>query len=366
MVGASKKVNYYRLALRSGRKHRMILSGDDRLKGYGGGYFSYLAAVFDSGDENGTWHRLRLEGDFYECKYEIMAAASNEDLRYVLEDESVAPMEQLKILKKQSWTRKVNTGDMLLHGIEGRFLWVFIGVTGASLDSQFQIEGFQVEFPQKSFVEYLPEIYQNSGRNSFFERYMAVFQSLYEDLEKEIDRLPEYLDYETAPDEYLPLFAEWTGNWASGRGFSAKQMRYLFRHLQRLQSGRGTRRTMRDMICMFTGKDAVIVEYFKWHDWMERDSSLAGNYEQLFGKSKDTFSVIIDASDSETGSTVSREKLMRLLEDYIPFGMHCNIVLLEKNSHMDSHCYLDKNSCLATPVTADTCGFGLDGNFILS
>ena len=69
MVEVGKKVNFYRLALRRGKMHRMTLSEDDRLTGFGGGMFCYLAPVFDSSDYEGTWHRLRLEGTFSNCKY---------------------------------------------------------------------------------------------------------------------------------------------------------------------------------------------------------------------------------------------------------------------------------------------------------
>ena len=53
--------------------------------------------------------------------------------------------------------RRVNTPDLLLHDLEGRYLWILIRVLGAGSDSSFTIEGFLVEFPWRSFVEYLPE-----------------------------------------------------------------------------------------------------------------------------------------------------------------------------------------------------------------
>jgi phage tail-like protein len=363
MTGASRKVNFYRLALEKGSRYRMTLSEDDCLTGMGGGLFCYRSQVFDSQDPDGTWHRLVLEGTFRDCKYEITVAATNADLRDLME-ETESMEEQLNILKEQAWTRKVNTPDFLLHGIQGRYLWVFIRATGARLDSSFRIEGFHVEFPQGSFIEYLPEIYQESGRNSFFERYLTVFQSLYEDLEHEVERIPEYLDYETAPDKNLPLFAAWTGSWDAGYEYRPQQMRYLLRNLQKIQSGRGTRQTLEQMIRIFTGKDAVIIEYFKWHDWMEKESSMEEIYERLFGRSEDTFTVILDMSDKS--GDLSRGRLLDLLEAYVPLGMHCNLVLLEKNSRMDGHCYLDRNGCLSTPAAADAGGFGLDGNYILS
>ena len=51
MVKTAKKVNMFRLALRRGIKYRMELTDDDRLCGSGGGYFAWLAPVFDSMDQ---------------------------------------------------------------------------------------------------------------------------------------------------------------------------------------------------------------------------------------------------------------------------------------------------------------------------
>ena len=362
MLESAKKVNFYRLALTRGKRHRMELSEDNRLIGNGGGYFSYLAPMFDSEDYNGTWHRLCLNGEFDGCKYEIVAAATNVDLSDILEDENCTPVQQLELLKEYTHTRRVNTEDMLLHELQGRYLWVFISVSGSRIDSRFIIDGFHVEFPYGSFTEYLPEIYQQE-RGEFFERYMAVMQSLYEDLEKEVEHIPNYLDYETTPTENLPIFAEWTGDWAAGENYSPKQMRYLFNHLQEIQSGRGTKKVMEQMIQLVTGYKATIVEYFKWHDWMQKKSDLLESYERLFGKNEDTFTVIIDISSNE--KEISREWLARFLEDYTPLGMNCNVVLLHANSNMDTHCYLDKNSCLSTPITADADGVILGGNYIL-
>lgn len=61
----------------------------------------------------------------------------------------------------------------------------------------------------------------------------------------------------------------------------------------------------------------------------------------------------------------AKEKLLQLMEDYIPLGMNCNLVLLDWSSHMDTHCYLDKNSRLSIPEQADTSGFVLGGNYVL-
>ena len=345
MVEVGKKVNFYRLALRRGKMHRMTLSEDDRLTGEGGGTFCYLAPMFDSTDYEGTWHRLRLEGTFSNCKYEVIAAATDVNLEETITDEALDFSDKLELLKDYGYVRKVNTDDMLLHNLQGRYLWVFIKVTGSKIDSSFKIEGFSVEFPHGSFVEYLPEIYQDE-RNSFFERYMAVLQSLYEDLEQEVDFVPRYLDYETAPDVNLKLFAEWTGRWNENGRWTPEQLRYLIRNLQSIQCGRGTWTVMEKMIYLMTGQKAAVIEHFRWKDWADKDSVHLKEYYKKYKNDEDTFVVVIDATEKEVG--MSERTLEKMLEDYTPLGMNCKVLYLKKKSLMDSQAYLEENSYLTS------------------
>ena len=159
MMETGKKLNFYRLGLKEGKTRRMELTESYRLTGQGSGAFLYLAPVYDSMDLKGTWHRLVLEGTFRNCKYEIFAAAADTDLSAAVEqlwEEGRSPEEAFGDWKS---VRRVNTPDLLLHDLEGRYLWILIRVLGAGSDSSFTIEGFRVEFPWRSFVEYLPEIY---------------------------------------------------------------------------------------------------------------------------------------------------------------------------------------------------------------
>lgn len=97
-----------------------------------------------------------------------MAAASNEDLRGFLHAEERTADQIEEMLREQTFIRKVNTDDLLLHSLTGQYLYILIRVSGARVDSHFQIDGLHVEFPWGSFVEYLPEIYQTFGRDTFF------------------------------------------------------------------------------------------------------------------------------------------------------------------------------------------------------
>lgn len=364
MKKMKKSVNFYHLALHGGRLHRMEFSGEDVLRGAGGGLFSYLAPVFDTEDLDSTYHRLVLEGNFTDCRYEILAAATNVDLGEELFAPDTTPAMQKEILREHSHVRRVNTQDLLLHELTGRYLWVWIGVTGSMADSSFTIKGFHMEFPAGSFVEYLPEVYQEP-EDSFFSRYMAVLQSLYEDLEQKLDHIPEQLDYETTGQENQSLFAGWVGLEPGACSLTPEQRCYLLKNLQKFQSGKGTREVLRQVLELVTKRKVVILEYFKWHDWMQKGSLLLEQYEELYGKDASIFAVFIDCVGEHPDELPSRTALYRLIEEYMPLGMSCRLICLNDASNLDTNCYLDVNSRLAIPTLADTRGFALGGSQIL-
>lgn len=364
MKKIKKSVNFYHLSLHGGCLHRMEFSKEDALTGKGGGLFAYLAPVFDTEDLDSTYHRLVLEGSFTDCRYEILAAAVNTDLREELLSPDTTPAMQKEILQEHPHVRRVNTQDLLLHELTGRYLWVWIGVTGSMKDSSFTIRGFHMEFPRSSFVEYLPEVYQEPG-DSFFSRYMAVLQSLYEDLEQKLDHIPEQLDYETTGQENQSLFAGWVGLEPGACSLKPEQRCCLLKNLQRFQSGKGTKEVLRQVLELMTQRKAVILEYFKWHDWMQKGSLLLEQYEELYGKDAGSFVVFIDCVGESQDHLPSRTVLYRVIEEYMPLGMNCRLIFLNDSSHLDINCYLDVNSRLAIPTLADTRGFALGGSQIL-
>lgn len=364
MQKTRKRINYCRLFLREGSLHRIKRTMDDTLVGAGGGSFAYLAPMFDTMDIGSSFHRFLLHGEFKDCKYEVIAAATNVDISEVMLAEGTTPREQAEILKELDHVRKVNNDDFLLHDLEGRFLWIQIIVSAAKVDSRFEITGFEVEFPRSSFVEYLPEIYQDTD-DTFFYRYMAALQSLYENLETKVSDVPKKLDYESTDEENLNDLAGWVGFEESKITYTPEQLRILIGDLTQIQAGKGTVNVLKKMLTLITGKDVYVVEYFKWHDWMKNSPKLVEDFAKIYGSEESVFTVLIDFRETKNEDLPDSQWVMNQIEEYTPFGLKCNLAYLQESNHLDTHCYLDVNSYLSTPVKADTKGFVLGGNFVL-
>ncbi len=364
MQREEKKKNYYRLGLQGGRLERMVLTEDFRLSGSGGGTFYYLAPVFDTQEMSESFHRFCLEGEFYKCKRNVLVAATDRDLRDVLEEESLSFLEISELMMSCDYKRRVNQDDFLLHELTGRYLWILVTVTAAQLDSGFTIEGFSVVFPKSSFIEYLPELYQNE-KDTFFYRYMAALQSLYTDLEEEVKRVPSYLDYHMTSDENVTALSAWVGLQGERILYTPDQLRSILEDLGQIQSGKGTIYVLQKILQLMTGKEVTIIEYFKRNDWM-RYSDLKEEFDILYGSDPETFTCMLDFTKDRTEEIPSVSSIMNLIDQLIPFGLQYNLVFLQETYNMDMHCYLDVNSHLSTPESADTTGFVLGGNYVLA
>jgi len=60
-----------------------------------------------------------------------------------------------------------------------------------------------------SFAKYLPAVYQGASPDSFFMRFIALYQKIYLDFQKEIEGFVNSLDADTASTEELFILAEW-------------------------------------------------------------------------------------------------------------------------------------------------------------
>ena len=109
------------------------------------------------------------------------------------------------------WKRvgEPNPSDALLESAEGRYLWVKIELIGSE-DSSPWVESVRTYFPRTSYLRYLPELYRSDEASAaFLERFLSVFESVFVDIEEEIENVTRYFDPEGTPAEQLP----WLGSW---------------------------------------------------------------------------------------------------------------------------------------------------------
>lgn len=313
----------------------------------GAGKAGFLSRVLDSREKDTQWHRLTFratggEGD----PYRVTVFAANQlllpgggDIPSLVADEGLSFEE--KLARMGDFVKKQASGfsDMLLFEVEGRYLWLAVELFAQGSPPP-KLGNFQVFFPKQSWMGYLPEVYQASDKDRFLERYLAVFQVLYESMDEKIRGIPGMLDVERTEEENLIRLAEWLDITGS-HIWNGAQLRLLLKQAVRLYRMRGTREGIRAMIRLYTGGEAYIVEQCRLKPFMEDEKSKR-DLTRLYGSSPDVVSVIMEKEYAPTQRAY--HALQRVIEEMKPARIEVELVILEPYMYLGGHTYMGINS----------------------
>lgn len=313
----------------------------------------YFSRLLDSREKQMQWHRLLMEGNtvsessvrvwIYTSEQPVIHCGEKEwDLAALLEDSQISEQVKQDILAPYCVRILDNPKDCLLHDVQGRFLWFCIRFVTQS-GTIPSITKIKIIFPKNTWLQYLPDIYQeNKESASFVERYLGMFQSLYQDMTASIWRVPQYLDVDVASGAFL----EWLTSWISIEDsylWKEEQLRYLLQHGMELYQKRGTVAYLEEMIKLYTGRQPYIIEQHDLEAFLGQ-SGYAEKLRILYGADSYIFTVIVDRE----GQISNREYqvLTKIIEQAKPAHMESNIIVLEPYIFLDQHSYLGINSVL--------------------
>lgn len=334
-----------------------------------GGYF--FTRLLDSRERRLEWHRLvyapekereatvrvsvyasdtrELLPDRTSWEYK---AGETRDLEVFLRDAQI-PLKQKKerlhpFLKRQTEGQE----DILLHGITGRYLWLLFELfhDGTEVEdavcggrkTEPGIQGIRVYFPKQSLMKYLPEVYQASDKEHFLERYLAIFQTLIEELNQEIRETPRLLDADTAEEWALPWLAGWLGIGGSYM-WSQERLRKLLKEGAQLYKKRGTREGILSLLRLYTGHEAWLVEYHQLEPFL-KDRAVKEELCRLYGRNPCRLTVLVEKEAVPTQKEY--RALLRVLEEVTPVQMEMTLLALEPYLFLGAHTYLGLNSVL--------------------
>lgn len=297
--------------------------GVSLLEGRGEG--RYDTRVFDCGERGMKWHRLTVGGSALQnCLVIVYAAEKEED----------AASEEAEKGRFQ------NPEDVLLYGVEGRYLRLrFVLRAGADV----RISRVKISFPWQTWLSYLPEIYREQAEtDSFFARYLHIFQTIYDDMTEQIARTAERLSPYTGEIAALEELSDWFGL-EKRELWNEQQRRYLIRHAVRLSEIRGTGAYLKELIFLATGKSVYIVEYgslLPFFDGSKTEETL----RRLYAAGPYEFTLLLEQSGQ------ADEKELYLIGEIVemakPAHMACRIVAPPPYLFLGQHTYLGMNSIL--------------------
>lgn len=316
----------------------------------------YTSFALDTRERETVWHRMRLSA-------EIPGNASVRLLLYCSDSDQV-PGEREETLDhwlsrpEVTWADRENFflahaqqvcegwEDATLYGLQGRYLWfclIFL-CCGEQLP---KVRALKLEFPRIAFVDYLPQVYRGrESVNSFLTRFISVFQSLYVDLEEDIDLMPVRFDPAAAPAEFLHWLAE---GLALSDSFlwSEEQLRKLLRRAAALYRWKGTKTALQEVVELYTGQKPWIVEQWQTERcqlWRRDRETL----RRLYGDSGCCFTLLLPPGEYD-GESCAR--LLKIVEQFKPVDAVCSLVILEDAIRLGRHCYLGINSRLSGSET---------------
>lgn len=311
-----------------------------------------ISRVFDSGEADMLWHRFvcEMENEGNPAfTVSIYAANSltrqldgkDETIEHILFDDSLPLSEKKQLLSPYFQKAETNMTDMLLHDIKGRYLWFILDAT-LQEGQRLAIEKIKLFFPAESWLSYLPEIYERSDKDQFFERFLAIFQTMYETLNDAIYSFPYMIDIDCAGKDYL----EWLAGWldiADSYMWTEDQLRRLLKNAVTLYRMRGTRAAVLEFVKLYTGDERVyLVENFQVRKHMtEEDSRLL---TQLYGDDPYKFQILVSGDRVPTAREY--QTLTKIIKEVKPAHMEAELIVLKPFIFLGSHTYLGLNSIL--------------------
>lgn len=253
----------------------------------------YYARALDNGIPQGPWHRLELQGQLPpRTSVEVFYHASDSSaLKAAYEQalsspssaqEKVAQVEKLlgplwkepelfsgaaEPLASVGSKRSRNpVADMLFlesqgRSNKGRYLWLKLRLSTFDEKSRASIQSARIFYPRLSYLRYLPPTYREDQVSAaFLERFLSLFETVFQGIEAEIDQLFRHFDPETAPPEFLPWLASWIGL-SIDEDLRDEQIRRLIRRAPVLYSGKGTPAGLVEFLQIYTGRPVSLTEH---------------------------------------------------------------------------------------------------------
>lgn len=270
----------------------------------------YFSKTLDSGIQECQWHRLAIDAEipqksileiYFYCSDDKILKDQIDDLigldketvqektsildkklqwigpeKYISSEEIKLNVETNQPDPKSNGTKEVprnnkliwvgskkNPKNILFRGTRGRYLWLKIVLLTFDESVRPAITEMKVIYPRNSYLRYLPAIYQEDPSSmEFLERFLSIFETVFNDLETEISNIFKYFDPDTTPENFISWLASWM-NMALDEGWEEEKKREFIRKAFFLYKFKGTPSGIEKIIEIYTGKKPIILENWK-------------------------------------------------------------------------------------------------------
>jgi phage tail-like protein len=131
------------------------------------------------------------------------------------------------------------------------------------------ISAIQIHFPRKSYLQYLPAIYQADPESAdFLDRFLSLFQSVFDRFDARIDSMWRLFDPASVPAKYFNWLAAWVGLTIDPSWSMAQKRKMLESAVAKYRQA-GTIAGITQAIADYAGvtSGVAIVEHFRLRNW---------------------------------------------------------------------------------------------------
>ena len=347
----NKRSDYERGHLENLRYNERGITIDDLHKDVRG---RFLSRVLDSHQTDMSWHRIcfdvnaKTAGTYKLTIYAANALQFERDGELYRIDELVRSPEysfaqKIDLLEPYVQKQAVGLRDLLLHEVVGRYLWIALEMYSQG-NEEVSISNITIYLPSRSWLEYLPAIYQKADLESgFLDRFLGIFQTLYEDLNFKIRSVSDFFDADCSDRDFLLWLAEWL-DISDSYLWSEDKLRRLLSRSVELYLERGTKKSIESIVELYIGVKPYIVETFqleKFKGSEEYETTLL----PMYGDDPLCFTVLVKEECVKTPQEV--DILVRIIEEMKPVQMVLRLVILKPYIILNQYSYLGINTVLS-------------------
>ncbi|MCH8988031.1 MAG: hypothetical protein IIA92_04410 [Chloroflexi bacterium] len=222
----------------------------------------FRTEALDSGRLGNTWHRVVMEMDAPERTSVRLFSFTSDVLR-----PDVSPKgSEDEPLPTEGWmSAPDNSEEWLVQSGPGRYLYLAVALNGPG-DRTPYIDRIFTYAHRESSLKYLPAAYHadESGRD-VLDRLLSLTDTVFGEIESEIEVFPSRLDVGGAPADFLPWLASWF-DLTLEKSWTEDQRRKAIKNIVTLYRWRGTIYGLRMLLqlhCRLEEPMPQVVEHFR-------------------------------------------------------------------------------------------------------
>lgn len=312
----------------------------------------FISRLLDSGERGNQWHRAVIQsvgyGDdsirfYFYCSDDAETVVDGEIYRWeeLIRNQEITPEKKHRAMEPYLAHIVQNPQDILLYRARGRYLWIEIQLF-CQAGFLPQIRHMKIYAGNRSFLSYLPMIYQTKGREDFLGRFLGLFETIYQDLDEKITDSARQLDPMTAEPEFLHWMARWVGV-TNGHLWQEEKLRLLLSGIVRKNLIRGTREYMEYVIGIFTGERPYFLEYCDIEQYRGNETAYR-SLKQFYAHGPWEVSVLV--REQAVPSLREQHALKKMIEDIKPAHIRIHLIILGQGIYLGQNVYAGINSTL--------------------